>query len=120
MLTLYLAPCWIDNVNKKNIELHSAFRLSLPKNTPCKLFYVKETKNPLTNESAYNRVELCTIRYAEYHGNYHVYEIDKILDKESMRNIEQIVESGAKFLISVDGLEENVIFKPLKVQNTKE
>lgn len=119
MLSLYLVPCWIDKVGKNEIELHSTFRLSLQENTPCKIFYVKETKNPLTGESVFNRVELCTVKYAKYHGSYHIYNIDKILDKESMRNIEQIISSDAKFLISVEEIEGNVIFKPFEFQKAK-
>ena len=110
ILSIFLAPCWIDKIEKNEVELYSQFRLSLQDNTPCKLYYLKEQLNPLTGVKSYNRTELCVLKYKEYHGNYHVFKIDKIIDKEAMISIDKMLSNDTKLFLKIERLNDDSIF----------
>lgn len=85
-------PCVVKKIGKDKLELTSV--LSLTDGDDCILELTKSIKNPMTGEVAYNRNDVCTLKFEYYMGNKSVMTIDKIFSKEDLSNIENNSLSG--------------------------
>jgi hypothetical protein len=85
-------PCVVKKVGKNKYELSSI--ISLQTGNDCILQLTKPSQNPLTGETSYNRVDVCTLLFEEYMGNKCIVSVDKILSKDDMKNIEDNSNAG--------------------------
>lgn len=85
-------PCIVKKVGKNKYELSSI--ISLQTGNDCILQLTKPSQNPLTGETSYNRVDVCSLLFEEYMGNKCIVSVDKILSKDDLKNIEDNSNAG--------------------------
>ena len=93
-------PCVVKKEGKNKYELSSV--ISLRTGNDCILQLTKPTQNPVTGETSYNRVDVCSLLFEEYKGNKCIVSVNKVFSKEDLKNIEQNSKSGLVTFI-IDG-----------------
>ena len=110
MSKLLVNACSIDS-NKKDLVLYTSHVVMGKEDDPYMLALVKKINNPMTNGSQYVRVDLCTLKFKEFHGMKSVYEIDKVLDKSDMKKLDEYRNQNSLFYV-YQNLEEPEMLKP--------
>lgn len=75
-------------INDKIVELYSPMQIYADEGEKFDLFKIASITNPLTGEAAHQKIKLMTLKYKEYHGLKHILEVDKIQDKEAVKNVD--------------------------------
>ena len=93
-------PCVIRKLSKDKYELSSA--ISLQTGNDCILAMTKAIQNPMTGETSYNRIDVCSAKFEKYMGNKCIVSVDKVFSADDMSNLEQYSSTGMVTL-RIDG-----------------
>ena len=91
-------PCIIDEVNSKELSVYSVLPIRLKEGATQILTYIKAIPNPVTGQITYQRIGIAKLKYLEYCGMKHRYEVVEIMDKEEFRKLQGL--SANLFLLS--------------------
>jgi len=100
---IFTFPCAVGRIDNKNAVLYSKVPIRANIGDSFILTFIKTTTSP-TGTPISQRVELATLRYAEYQGMKHLFTIDEIKSKEDMKNIAQYLNTTNFFLLSNDSM----------------
>lgn len=70
------------------VDLYSPMQIYADEGDKFDLFKIASVTNPLTGEVSHQRIKLMTLEYKEYHGLKHLFKIEKIKDKEAVKNVD--------------------------------
>jgi len=97
-------PCNVKVIDGKTVEIISA--LSLRDGDDCILEFMQENKNPMTNESSYTKVDVCKLKFEEYHGFKSIMKIDKMLSEQDIKKVAESSFGNISVTYRLDG--ENI------------
>lgn len=113
-------PCVIDRVDSKKVTIYSLLPIRLKEGNTQILTCIKACTNPVNNQTTFQRVKLAKLKYVEYCGMRHLYEIEEIIDKKELEVV--LNKEGTNFFLfsdnkKVDLLKDNSLMKKMKVKN---
>lgn len=96
---VFTFPCAVGKTDSKTIELYSKVPIGANVGDSFILTFIKTTKGP-NGIPVSQRVELATLKYAEYQGMKHLFAIDEIRNKDDMRHISEYRHTTNFFLLT--------------------
>lgn len=96
---VFTFPCVVSKIDNKTVELYSKAPIGANIGDSFILTFIKTTATP-NGTPVSQRVELATLRYAEYHGMKHKFVIDEIRSKTDMKHISEYLNTTNFFLLT--------------------
>ena len=96
---VFTFPCAVGKIDSKTIELYSKAPIEANIGDSFILTFIKTVKGP-NGVPVSQRVELVTLKYAEYQGMRHLFTIDEIRSKDDMKRISEYQHTTNFFLLT--------------------
>lgn len=96
---VFTFPCAVSKIDNKTVELYSKAPIGANVGDSFILTFIKTTATP-NGAPVSQRVELATLKYAEYQGMKHKFIIDKIQSKTDMKHISEYLNTTNFFLLT--------------------
>lgn len=95
---IFIANCAIIELVKQRLTVYALQPIVSSVGETFNLLYNKPIKNPLTNETLYNRVNIAECKLTEWNGQEYILQIEKVIDLEDFNQINNIKSTGLFFL----------------------
>lgn len=98
---VFTFPCAVGKIDSKEVELYSMLPIGAEIGDSFTLTFIKTITSPIGGTS-YQRAELLSVKYAEYQGMKHRFTVDKVLSKDDMKNVSNLIKTTNFFLLTDD------------------
>lgn len=113
---LFVSPIAIGDFSKKQMKVYPMLPIASNEGEPFSILFNKPTKNPMTGQTIYNRVEIARGTLTQWNVQEYVMTITEILSKEDFEAISSNKGTGLYYLrkdlpepqnVMVDNTEKN-------------
>ena len=113
---LFVSPIAIGDLSKKQMKVYPMLPIASNEGEPFSILYNKPTKNPMTGQAIYNRVEVAKCTLTQWNVQEYVMNITQITSKEDFEAMNGIKGTGLFYLqkdlpepqnVMVDNTERN-------------
>lgn len=95
---LFVTPIAIGDVSKKQIKIYPMLPIASNEGEPFSILFNKPTKNPMTGQTIYNRVEIAKCTLTQWNVQEYVMTITQITSKEGFEAMNGIKGTGLFYL----------------------